>query len=257
MTLKPFTLSILILIASFVFAQSEEVKKAITFYNHRADGHTGLTAKPENINNAIAILEKAHQSNPTETTYEYLLRSYYFKAAFVVSGKKDQKYWYNKGKVLGEEAIKKYPENVSILYWTIANFGKWGEAYGIMASAKEGLADILKELTEKLIKLDPKFANGGGYRILGVMHYKVPKIPFITPWPSSEEAEKNLKKALAINPKLPSNLYYYAEFLKEEKRKPEAKAFLKIALKASPRKEYLLEDMWDIEQAKKLLTTLE
>ena len=141
--------------------------------------------------------------------------------------------------------------------WYIANFSKYGESLGVVSSAKNGLADKVKLYTDKLIILNPKFNDGAGYKILGVINYKVPHIPLVLTWPSKIKAEEYLKKALAVNPKSISNLYYYAEFLSEVKRKEEAKIILKKVLETSPRKTNLIEDMYDISQAKKLLEKLE
>ena len=141
--------------------------------------------------------------------------------------------------------------------WYLANFSKYGESLGIVSSAKNGLADKVKLYTEKLIALNPKFNDGAGYKILGVINYKVPHIPLIISWPSKIKAEEYLKKALAINSKSISNLYYYAEFLSEVKRNEEAKIILKMVVDTTPRKINLIEDLYDITQAKKLLKKLE
>lgn len=235
-----------------------DLQKGIDFFDKRAENHEGLKVDSTNINKAIAYFNKALQVKAdNERAYDYLLLSYYYKGAFVVRTKADQKLAYLKGKQLGEEAIKKYPNNKAILLWYIANFSKYGEAKGVVSSAKEGLADKVKHFAEKLLKMDSTYADGSPHKIIGVINYKVPNIPFIITWPSKKVAEYHLKKALAVNPKSISNLYFYAEFLTEMKRNAEAKLLLNRVINSKPRLDAIIEDLYDINQAKKLLEKIE
>lgn len=238
---------------AFCKAQSS-LQKGIEFFDKRADNHNELKVDSVNINKAILYLEKALiDDEDKENAFNYLLFSYYFKASFVDRNKLVQKNTYLKGKKLGENAIKHYPQNPKILMWYIANFSKYGEAIGITSAVKNGLAEKIKYYVEKLIKIDPKYDDGAGYKIFGVINYKVPYIPLFLTWPSHKNAEIYLKKALSVNNKSISNLYYYAEFLSEEKRFAEAKIILKMVTQSTPRKSYFIEDLYDITQAKKLL----
>lgn len=228
-------------------------EEGVKYFDARAEQHEGLKVDSTNINLAIQHFKKALSSEQyNEKAYDYLMLCYYYKAAFVVKTKAAQKRNYLVGKKLGDVALKKYPENKGILLWYIANYSKYGEAQGIVASAKNGLADKIKTLTQKLLEIDPEFSDGAAHRIMGVIHYKVPYIPLFLTWPSKKEAELHLKKAIAVNPKAISNLYYYAEFLTEEKRKTEAKVVLEKLLEIPPRKTAFIEDMYDISMAKKL-----
>lgn len=246
------------LVLSFAFCKAQSnLERGITFYENRAEKYHDLKVDSTNINTAILFFHNELKTENDEKAIQYLLKCYYYKAAFVVRTKEEQQKNYYKGALMGEQAIKAYPKNEAILMWYIANFSKYGESLGVVSSAKNGLADKVKLYTEKLIVLNPKFNDGAGYKILGVINYKVPHIPLVLTWPSKIKAEEYLKKALAINPKSISNLYYYAEFLSEVKRKEEAKIILKIGVETPPRKTNLIEDMYDISQAKKLLEKLE
>jgi len=239
--------------AAFCSAQTN-FDQGVNYFNKRAEIHQGLKVDSTNINLAIDYFKKALKNSDTkEDATDYMLLCYYYKAAFVVRTKADQMKNYFIGKTLGEYAIKEYPKNKGILLWYIANVSKYGEAKGIVSSAKNGLADKIKTHTEKLLVLDPEFADGAPYRIMGVINYKVPYIPLFLTWPSKENAEKYLKKALKVNPISTSNLYYYSEFLVEEKRYEEAKRLLSKLLKIPPRKDNIIEDSYDIAMAKKLL----
>lgn len=243
--------SFLGLSTTFCSAQSA-FEKGVNYYQKRAENHQQLKADTTNINLAIVNFKKA-LTTENEKSLAYLLECFYYKGAFVDREKSIQKQSWLAGKKLGEKAIKKYPKNKTILLWFIANYSKYGEAQGIVASAKNGLADKIKMYAEQLLALDPKFADGAAYKLLGVINYKVPKIPLVISWPSKEKAEQYLIKALKENPKSVSNLYYYAEFLMEEKRETEAQVLLNKIVKITPRTSYLIEDSYDIYMAKKLL----
>ncbi len=231
-----------------------DLEKGIAFFDKRAEKHENLKVDSANITLAIAHLKKALTIQAdNEKAYDYLLLSYYFKGAFVVKTKEEQKANYLIGQTLGKQAVEKYPENPAILLWYIANMSKYGEAQGIITSAKNGLADKVKIQAEKLLKIDSNFNDGSAYKLLGVINYKVPYIPLFLTWPDKKVAEDYLKKALAVNPKSVSNLYYYAEYLTEVKRDEEAKIILNKIIKASPREDALIEDLYDIDMAKKLL----
>lgn len=245
------------MVLSFVKNKAQtNFEQGVYYYEQRAEKHHELKVDSVNINKAIEYLTKELGAKNDEKATELLLLSYYYKAAFVVRTKSDQQKYYQIGALLGEKAIERYPKNEAILLWYIANFSKYGESLGVVSSAKNGLADKVKLHTEKLIELNPKFNDGAGYKILGVINYKVPHIPLIITWPSKQVAEDFLKKALAVNPKSISNLYYYAEFLSEIKRKEESKIILKRIIEIPPRKTNYIEDLYDLTQAKKLLNKL-
>ncbi len=255
--MKQKILILVLMVLSFAFCKAQtHFDQGVHYYQLRAEKHQELKVDSVNINKSIDFFTKELRTINDEKATEYLLLSYYYKAAFVVRAKQDQQHNYQLGALMGEKAIEKYPKNEAILLWYIANFSKYGESLGIINSAKNGLADKVKLHTEKLIALNPKFNDGAGYKILGVINYKVPHIPLMITWPSKQVAEDYLKKALAVNPKSISNLFYYAEYLSEVKRKEEAKIILKMVVDSPPRKSNYIEDLYDITQAKKLLNKL-
>ena len=235
-----------------------DIEKGASYFAKRADNRENLKVDSTNINLAIDHFKKALT---TETDHEkacdYLLLCYYYKGAFVASSPKEQKANYLLGERLGEQAIKKYPKNEAILLWYIGNMSKYGEANGIIASAKNGLADKIKKQAEKLLELNAEFYDGSAYKLMGVINYKVPYIPLFITWPDKKKAEEYLKKALAVNPKSISNIYYYAEYLTEVKRNSEAKALLNKLINMEPSKTSIIEDLYDISMGKKLLKELE
>ncbi len=243
---------ILVLIASLVFSQTD-FKLGVQYYNQRAENAVGTTAEEKNIDLAIQHFEQSLQVSAKEETVVMLLKSYYFKGAFTRLTNDEKKEVYNKGKLLGEKMIKQFPQSAGILHWYIADLGKWAEAFGKVTAAKEGIADKLKEHCEQLIELDPNYRDGGGYRILGAVHFEAPYIPFFLTWPSNEEAVRLLKLSREINKMDPNTNLYLAKALHKEGEKEQAIKILEETVARPPRPEELVEDRYNIGQAQALL----
>ena len=141
------------------------------------------------------------------------MRSYYFKGKFLVKTDDEKKEIFSKGKKIGEKLIKLFPNSAAVRYWYLVNLGSWAEVYGTMAAAKEGVAGLMRDHSKKIIEIDPSYSNGGGYFMLGAVHFKSPYIPFILSWPSNDLAIKNLEKAYGIGDSTPSQTVYLAQAL--------------------------------------------
>ena len=219
-----------LLLTSFFSAMlcGNDFSKGLDHYRSRAEGSVGLKAKSEPIDSAIKEFEKG-MLNSTDVLESgvYLLRSYYYKGQFVIDDDDEKKEIFNKGKILGESLIKKYPKSADVRYWYLVNLGRWAQVYGTFAAAKEGVADLMRTHSQKIIDLDPTYMNGGGYFMLGAIHLKSPYIPFILSWPSNKEAIKYLKLALNQGEKTPSQVVYLARALYKDGKKDKAIQHLK------------------------------
>ena len=175
------------------------IKEGIEFYQNRQDGSNGTLASTENINKAIEQFSAVLLTPESEKDAAlYLLKSYYYKAEFAVKDKNEKKKVFNEGKVLGEKYIEKYPDSQEFRYWYLVNLGSWAQVYGILTAAREGVSDLMRTHSEKIIELDPKYRNGGGYFMLGAVHFKSPYIPFLLSWPDNDEAIKLLQLAVEL-----------------------------------------------------------
>ena len=76
-----------------------------------------------------------------------------------------------------------------------------------------------------------------------MLHYQVPYIPFIVPWPDEDEAEKNLKISLQKNPKHIDSNFQLGEFYLEEGKKELAKQYLKYAVDYPVDSNYIIEHL--------------
>jgi len=245
-------------IAISSFSQQEEIDKGVAFYINRSKETSALIADPVMINKAIKHFQIALNNESTEEDAAiWIMKCYYFKGTFAETETNDRLAVYYKSREIGERMIVRYPKSAAIHFWHLSNLAKWGETSGIMKSAKEGLADILKELSEKVIELDPTYRNGGGYGMLGIIHYKTPYIPFLLSWPDNEKSIENLEKCLEMNSnELMANLYY-AQVLNEVGEKERAINVLKKIIASKPSEDNFLEDSRDIADAKVFLAEYE
>ena len=145
-------LLLLFISISLLFGIEQSFQDGVSAYNSRAENSSGLTAQPDQINIAINAFNKAKQNPNHEMEASiYLLRCYYYKGKFVSQTVDEKKDIFNLGKVLGENLIEQYPKSVAARYWYLVNLGSWSEVYGLFAAAKEGVADLMKEHSEKII----------------------------------------------------------------------------------------------------------
>ncbi len=248
----------LIITFLFSFAFSSELEKGINAYEQRGDGANGTLAQSKNIDQAIRHFERVVKINALEEEAAvYLMRSYYFKGTFVLTDEDERKAEYDKGKTLAEEMITKYPNSAPIRYWYLTCLGKWAEVYGILTAAREGVADIMKEHSEAIIRLDKEYENGGGYFMLGAVHYKSPYIPFILSWPDNDDAIIWLKKANSTGKSTMVQKTYLARAIFKDGQEEEAIRLVKEVINAPPDPKNIVEERFEILEAKKLLEEFE
>ncbi len=124
-----------------------------------------------------------------------------------------------------------HPNNAELWIWRgIINSTYAGEVGGLSALS------VIKEAKKNLkmaLKLDATALSGSAYTSLGVLYYQVPGWPLS--FGDNDEAEKLLKKGLAINPKGIDPNFFYADFLINQGRKKEAGSYLEIAENATDR----------------------
>jgi tetratricopeptide (TPR) repeat protein len=130
------------------------------------------------------------------------------------------------------------PNNAELTVWLAINKASLAGAKGGLGALS--LAEEAKELLEQVIETSPTTLNGSAYTSLGSLYYKVPGWPI--GFGDDDKAEEMLKKALEINPNGIDPNYFYGDFLAQDGRKKEAKAYLMKALQAEPRLHRQLAD---------------
>lgn len=217
---------------------------------------TTLTANPANIDQAIKLYQEALTgatgAAKAEATWK-LIRAYYFKGNYTVKDSEIKKAIFDKGKELGEQGIKEFPDSPGIHLFTAIVWGVWGEEYGILKAAKEGVAGKIKTYCEKVIELDPNFDHAGGHRVLGRVYFKAPKIPLILGWPSNKKAIEILEQGLKLAPDNLITKQFLAEALYKEGQKDRAKQLLNDVLATTALVGGVAEDADTKNEVKQLL----
>ena len=231
-----------------------DIHQGIEWYQKRQEGSIGTLASIENINKAIEKFTAALFNSESEKDAAlYLLKAYYYKAEFAVQNEKEKKKIFNQGKDLGEKYIDKYPNSPEFRYWYLVNLGSWAKVYGILNAAREGVSKLMKTHSEKIIELDPGYQDGGGYFMLGAVHYKSPYIPFLLSWPDNDKAIKYLQMSLYTGKPTVNQKVYLAQALTKDKQHDKAKMLLKDVINSKPDPTHLVEELDYIEQAHQLL----
>ena len=250
-------LLIIFCLSMMIASAKAGMNEGVDFYSKRQAGSKGSLASNENIDKAIEQFSSALQTSETEKEAAlYLLKSYYYKAEFAIQDKEEKKNIFNEGKALGEKYIEKYPTSPEFRYWYLVNLGSWAQVYGILTAAREGVSDLMKTHSEKIIELDPEYQNGGGYFMLGAVHFKSPYIPFLLSWPDNDDAIKYLQLSVDTGNAEMNQKNYLAQALSKDGRDKKARALLEEVLNTKPSTATLVEDLDDIEEARQLLEDL-
>jgi tetratricopeptide (TPR) repeat protein len=243
--------SILCVISIFSFQilhGQSSFDKGESYFAKRYENARGLIAPSKNINTAI----KFYKKEKTPQSIAALLRAYEFKGSYTKQAKTIRKKIYSKAVRLGKMGLESYPDEISIKYYYMANLGRWGQSISIMKAHEKGVLDEVKGITEELIQLNTDYDEAGAERILGAIHLKVPRIPFVLTWPSEDTALELLKSAYEKAPYNVGNGKLYAEALLESGDKELAKSLLEDIMKRKPRNGRLLEDQKNLDEAGEL-----
>lgn len=229
-------------------------EQGLEHFKLRSANADSFRANPDNINKAITAFKTALENdiNP-EASAAYLLQSYYFKAMYTEISKERQKTIYDNGFSLGERMMKRFPQSVPIMFWYGANAGRWADVHGFVEAATSGIAKKLRKTSKEIIRLDPQYQGGGGYRILAQVHFYSPNIPLIMGWPSDERAKELIEKAMDIAPNHPTNRLLYAEILLEFDQDKKARQQLEYILDMDPRSSHLVEDRYVKHRSRQML----
>src|SRR3954468_2295318 len=250
-------------------------------YSRRAEGHRGAKAQPGPINEAIADFERAVKEQPDRLEGSWkLLRALHFKGDFVARTNDEKQKVFARGKEVAEAAISRLakraggrakldamkpaqaakalagaPEAAPLFLWSAVDWGLWGDAFGRLAAARQGVGDTVRTYSEVLNALDERYEDAAGHRILGRLHTLAPKVPFVTGWVDRDKAVSELRRAVTLGPDNLDNHLFLAEALFEHfpEKSAEARDILKKLLTRKPVPELLVEQESTLAKAKELL----
>jgi len=163
---------------------------------------------------------------------------------------KDAKAMFEAGIAAARTASALAPDKPEGHFWIAANMGALAEIGG-MSQGLKYKGDIKSEL-ETVLRLDAAFQEGSADRALGRWYYKVPGLF----GGSKKKSEQHLRQSLTYNPNSTASLYFLAETLIDQNRKPEAKTLLEKVTAVPVDPQWAPEDREFKEKAQKLLKTL-
>ena len=233
----------------FVFNLSAQnlLQEADSLFDKRGENFNPekLIADATNVDKAIElykkVLDTASDAVKEEAIWK-LMKAYYFKGKYTTDDSEMKKQIYDLGKELGKTGVEEFPESVGIHLFSAIVWGVWGEEYGILKAARKGVAGKIKEHCEKVIDLDPNFDEAGGYRVLGRVYFKAPKIPLVLGWPSKKKAVEILEKSYNIAPKNLNTRQFLAEALYSQGENERAIQMMKEILAETETIEGIAED---------------
>ncbi len=251
-------------------------------WERRAEGHQGGRALPGPVDAAIAAYSRAVQSQPErlEGTVK-LLRALHFKGDFTTTSPEARQQAFARGKEAAEAGIDRLarrtaggrekfdaltpaaaaravagvPEAKPLFLWAAVDWGLWGDAFGRLAAARQGVGDKVRRYAEILIALDERYEDAAGHRVLGRLHTLAPKVPFVTGWVDRGKAVTELRRAVALGPDNFDNQLFLAEALFEHQaeKAPEAREILRRLLARKPAADQVVEQEKSLADARALL----
>jgi hypothetical protein len=149
------------------------------------------------------------------------------------------------------ETLRKDTDAPPTFYWGAVAWGQWALARGKEEATKLGAADKIRTDATILVALDPRFEEGGGYRVLGRLHDQAPRMVAQTDWISRDEALRNLRLAIQIDATNLANRLFLAEALASGSpaERAEAVRLAKELAADAPSPSRLIEELRIQEQA--------
>ena len=255
-------------------------------YERRSEGHRGGQAAAGPIAEAIAAYEAAVRQRPADLTARWkLLRALYFQGEHAAATQDARRAAFDRGrkaaeqgldqlaaKVGGRQRLDGLPpaelakalagagvpadQSVPLFLWSGVHWGLWGDAFGKLAAARQGVGDKIRRYGEVAKTIDDRYDDGAAHRLLGRLHSAAPKIPLVTGWVDRGTAVAELRRAVEVGPDEPLNHLYLAEALLEHHpgKKAEALQILRRVAERAPSPSRVVENEKARAQARALLT---
>lgn len=247
------------------------VEEGDLHYARRAEGARGAVADPAEVQLALQHYRRALVLDPAFIPAQVgLLRGLFFRGGFCGESGLAQKATFEEAKRAADEflrrleargstsgpgsrleRLKRIPDAAALYFWSAVSWGQWSVDHKL-AAAWQGAAGRIRDLSEAAIALDPGYAGGSPYMILGRLHAESPKIPLLTGWISRKKAIECLRRAHQTAPENTPAQYFLADALLnlEPQSRAEALQLLETCAKQEPRPEFLVEDRHYAEEAR-------
>jgi len=137
-----------------------------------------------------------------------------------------------------DKVVASYPSAAEAWIWRgiiNSSFAGAKGGFGAMSFAKDAKADF-----EKAMTINDSALSGSAYTSLGTLYFKVPGWPI--GFGDEDKAKEMLETALTLNPDGIDSNYFYAEFLRDQRRYDKAEQYLVKAQQAPERPNRPLAD---------------
>jgi len=225
-------------------------------WGRRATGQSAGRATASPIEAAIAAYSEAQAADPAAIEAAWkLMRALWFQGEYVARTNAERQAIFERGRSVGESALERLltaagapgklgtipatdlarqlaarPAAAPVFFWSAVHWGLWGDSFGRLAAARQGVATRIRQRCEVVLAIDETYENGGGHRVLGRLHALAPKVPFFTGWIDRQTAIRELRRAVALAPDDPLNSLYLAEAILDHA--PRARAEAQTILRA-------------------------
>jgi tetratricopeptide (TPR) repeat protein len=276
----PFVLSLIAFSPACLLAQ-DPIAAGDAAWARRAEGHQGDRALPGPVNEAVTAYERAVKEQPDRLEGAWkLLRALHYKGEYATAAREGKQQVFAHGKEVAEAALDRLarrvggrqkldalapaaaakalagvPEAKPLFLWAAVHWGLWGDVFGRLAAARQGVGDRVRRYAEILNALDEDYEDAAGHRILGRLHTLAPKVPFFTGWVDRDKAVSELRRAVALGPDNLDNHLFLAEALLEHQpaKAAEAREILRRLLARKPAPEMVVEQERTLVNARALL----
>lgn len=171
---------------------------------------------PEQARLALESYRAAYLKTPSDPEVAWrLAMACYFVGLRLTQDADTKRSLFAEGRDAGEKSISLAPHCAACHFWTAINSALYGQTVGVfkMLFSLDEIRDHLKAT----IDIDPSYAYGGAYRVLGLIEQKLPGIL----GGSNTRARDDFQKAVAVAPDEPLNYLFLARLLKDEFNAPQ------------------------------------
>jgi tetratricopeptide (TPR) repeat protein len=244
-------------------------------WERRAEGEQEGRPLPGPIFESVSAYELALAARPDQLEARWkVLRSLHFAGEFAAESDKEKREIFSRARGIAEEGLDRLarrlgsdvrlealppnaveprleaagvsPTDVARVYfWAAINWGAWSQTVGLWSAVQQGVANHLHDYTRVAIALDPEYEDGGAFRLLGSLHAKLPRVPWVSGWVDREEAIPLIERAYEIAPQNPGNRLLLAVTLLElaPDRRSEGLELLDEVAQLTPRASMRIEDL--------------
>lgn len=204
---------------------------------------------PAKAKDAVESYRLALRAEPdSEAAAWKLMRALYYLGR--ISPEEKREAIYGQAVEVGEKALKAHPDSVPLHFWLSVLYGMYGNVKGVMSSLS--LVNPIKDLAQWVIDHDPTYEQGGAYRVLGRLYFKLPGLF----GGDNDKAIELLTKAVKLGPRHYNAHLFLAEVYLDEGRRDEAKKLLEQVLKGAPDPELVPEDRLWKDEARRMLSQM-